>query len=437
VDISDATRPLEVGAYESQGWGISKVAVSNGLAMLALNTHYNYKTELIDVSNPTNVVLLEDAVEIDGFPADFVLADTLAYVAGWRDGVFIVDLSSPSAPAQIGKLAPPAVRAVTCRQGFAFAIGYYSDLLRVVAVPASGDPYDIASYRAGGDITDFQVAGEHGFLAVPDTGVIILDLSNPGSLSELATIVPSIQASRLATSETELFVMSGRSIEIFDVSDPEAAIALGRYDFEINVNFELGPIVAWEDHLYVGVLKLGGPSRNELWILDVSDPERPVPASVTELPSWNIRDIEIVGDTAFVALGWAGLMVFDVAHPETPWVLGEYERPSGSGYFERVGIHDGLALVATTQGSGPDRALVVLNVTNPGHPVERGGHFSDMDARSLSLMDGRACLLLDSSQLIILDVDNRSTCKRPRGAGGRRIPTTPGSKTRSGFQQRF
>jgi hypothetical protein len=440
IDVSDPTLLVKVGSYQPPGGDAERVTVSGDIAVVTVfdTITLTYKTQIVDVSAPERPEMIHDCdiACFGAFPMKTVLSDNLAFAAAWRDGLRIVDLSYPSAPERIGSLDPSPIRALTCHRGFAYSFGHFSDLLEIFAVPASGDPYLMSAYRAPGDITAFEISGERAFLAVGDLAVVVLDAAAPVGLTEIGTVVPSAPFDQIMVSGSTLYVISDDTIEILDVTDPADAQPRGRFEFDFFHEGEVGPIVEVDNHLLVGVNEWAAATRNELWILDVSDPENPTAVSVTELPWHRVRDIDVVGDFAFVTIDYHGVLAFDIAHPEAPIPIGEYVRPLHAGSFQQMVIHDDLALITASGGTGSEPALILLDLADPAHPVVKGGHFQGMDANSLSLPDGRACVLLDDSQMAVLDADGAFNCESPRRTAGRRFPVDPDGMRSPVLEQR-
>jgi hypothetical protein len=75
------------------------------------------------------------------------------------------------------------------------------------------------------------------------------------------------------------------------------------------------------------------------------------------------RDVEVVGDVAYVADYSSGLRVIDVSNPESPVELGALDTP-GASQLEVVG--DLAYVIYATSG------LHVIDVSNPAFPLELG-----------------------------------------------------------------
>lgn len=182
VDISNPSQPTEIGTYEiREEWLVRDVVVSGDIALVFLVGYRENRIRVIDISDPSNVVMTYE-LETSGRRA---LSETLAFVARFGSpGLEILDFSNPSAPVQIGELRSRYLRTVTCHAGFAFtvghdAFGHDANFLGVAAVPATGNPFHIGSYTAPGDIADFVISNGRGYVAVAGGGVVVLDVTNP------------------------------------------------------------------------------------------------------------------------------------------------------------------------------------------------------------------------------------------------------------------
>ena len=77
-------------------------------------------------------------------------------------------------------------------------------------------------------------------------------------------------------------------------------------------------------------------------------------------------DVKLVGDRAYLAVGYSGLAVLDVSNPANPVRVGGYDT---SGYAEGVAVSGNIAYVADR-----DAGLQIIDVSNPANPVRLGGY---------------------------------------------------------------
>lgn len=84
--------------------------------------------------------------------------------------------------------------------------------------------------------------------------------------------------------------------------------------------------------------------------------------------SSRLRDVEIVGTTAYIAAGTGGLLIVDVTTPASPTLLGS---TPARGYAQDVEVVGSIAYVAESDyvGSG---GLRIIDVSSPATPIELG-----------------------------------------------------------------
>ncbi|RME92941.1 MAG: hypothetical protein D6766_09140, partial [Verrucomicrobia bacterium] len=110
------------------------------------------------------------------------------------------------------------------------------------------------------------------------------------------------------------------------------------------------------------------------------------------------ESVQVVGQTAYVAVGGGGLLIVDVSDPAHPTRLGGHDT-------------DGIALDVALSGNrafvadGP-AGVVVLDVSDPAHPVPLGHHDTEGEALAVAV-SGRLAFVADGpAGLVVLDVSD-------------------------------
>jgi hypothetical protein len=153
-----------------------------------------------------------------------------------------------------------------------------------------------------------------------------------------------------------------------------------------------------EPYAYIGV----GP---RLVVLDVSDLARPTPVGQSPPLNRRIHDIALVGSHAYVALGRAGMRIFDVSEPACPVEIGAWEAPRLKGLewlgsdVAGVAVVNGLAYVADSV-----RGLSIVDVSDLLHPREIGSFSEPQYAMSVAVSGTLAYVCGRDSGLHIVDV---------------------------------
>ncbi len=129
---------------------------------------------------------------------------------------------------------------------------------------------------------------------------------------------------------------------------------------------------------------------------------------VTVAPAWalypvaaytnasSFRDIEVVGQRAYVADGSEGLVIFDVSDPRQPVVLGTFDTP---GYALGVAVVGNLVYVADYRSG-----LRIIDVSNPAAPIAVGSQVISGESYAVVVEGGRAYLADLANGLRVIDI---------------------------------
>jgi photosystem II stability/assembly factor-like uncharacterized protein len=97
-----------------------------------------------------------------------------------------------------------------------------------------------------------------------------------------------------------------------------------------------------------------------LVVVDVADPSRPV--AVAKLRGdYSVAGLALEGSTAYLAAGEAGLLIVDVSDPAAPTLLGLLDTPAPT---EAVAVSDTTAFLAAGESG-----LWFVDVSDPAHPT--------------------------------------------------------------------
>ena len=302
-------RPVEIGAT-LDGLGYD-VRIAGKKAFVATS----YGLEVFDLSNPWSLQRM-GSLRLPEGAHRIRLSGGYAYMAGEVEGLFVVDIRNPSAPALVGR--------------WSLGIGVWA---RSLDVQGSKLVADIWTAEAG--------ANQSGNLA-------FFDVSNPANPILRSRLV-SIPAESLKISGNYLYTNGG---QIFDISSISAPVLVGTSLID-------GPFDIHGSSLY----SRGGLDTLTAWSL--SDPINP--QIVGEWPtSSTIRLIRAFGMKLYVNLDNSGstVSVYDVADPAAPVLLGSTPPPPNK-YDYWFGIDsDGTTLVSSSGITG----ITVVDVSVPTFP---------------------------------------------------------------------
>ncbi len=171
--------------------------------------------------------------------------------------------------------------------------------------------------------------------------------------------------------------------------------------------------------------QIGGPSQAvavqgsyayvgvglRLIVLDIANLANPREVGATEPFGWYVEDVAVVGNTAFVAAGGAGLYIVDVSNPARPVVAGSLDTP---GYAEGMVVVGRYAYVA----DGP-AGLRVVDIGNPTHLAEVGRAYNLNYAFDVAVEGGYAYIAAAGAGLLVADISDPT---KPREVGALDTP---------------
>jgi hypothetical protein len=270
------------------------------------------------------------------------VADGIAYVARYRDGLRIVDVSDPAAPREVGH------------------------------VPTDRDDEIWNDVK----LADGPGGRRYALMGSNVLGAAVVDVTDPATAAVVAHF-GSVSGGRPPDTHT-LFVDGGkaylanseRGLEIWDIADPAAAVKLGQFTHPRSAqSFSpyLHDLSVFGDRAYLNYWDLG------MAIVDVSNPATPALVGefrdygeTTSHSSWVTqvggRDIAVHGDEQY----GSHVHIVDVTEGDAAFgnVLAEWEtRPEVSAH--NIMASGSRAFVAYYQDG-----IRVLDLSNPSAPVQ-------------------------------------------------------------------
>ena len=291
VSVSNLKEPELLGIYNESILAMAAYVVGD-IAYIISGTDrsdYNFNLVTVNVSNPKQLTQLgsckifaERVREVD--MSMKVVNNTVYMIV--THGFITIDVNNPKQPIQLGR--------------------YYNYSMR---------PHDI-------EIIDNIV-----YIADTSSGLVMFDVSNPEQPTQLGICkYESIRPFYRYPSDVEVIndmayvtdIYNG--LVIIDASNPEQPAQIGRY------NKSIAPMgVTIVDN--IAYLKnMTTYMDNDLVIIDISNPKQPVLiGKFAPLLKFNVFDIEVVNDIAYISDPNRGLVVVNVTNPKQPSLTGVYK----------------------------------------------------------------------------------------------------------------
>ncbi len=438
----------------SRIWQMHAWSYANGIAsrdtLAFVATDMGLK--VFNIANPSRLELVGNEENSPVNPQDLAISGDYAYVANGENGLRIVDISDPSAPAGVG---PGMLPAYACEVAVAGNYVYVADCgcgLRIFNVSDPDTPVEAGSWTEVDGASGVAVSGNFLYLAASwSDGLIILDITNPVEPVAVGEYDTPGTAVDVAVRDSLAYVADDLSLRIIDVSEPSQPTEVGFYPAD---SCSIGSVQVRDSYAYLGTWGRG------LIILNITNPAAPLEAG--ECPTdGGATDVAVSGGIACVSDYNMGVRVIDVANVEDPVAVGGWDtmwRVDGVtvngdyAYVMEMGIgfspcwmhvfdisspaapreisdtwiwdwcshlEIGGNYVYVAGGSG----LWVLDVSDPAEP-RRIGHCSTRGAQDVAVRDTLAYIADADSGLKVISVADTSalsilgSCDTPGWAEG-------------------
>jgi len=268
-------------------------------------------------------------------------------------------------------------------------------------------------------IYDIQTVGNQGFLAVGKTGVVVVDLKDPGNLIEVTSLDTFGDAYSLQVVGAFVFVADGpdglkmlstnkEGLELkggyrtpgdaldIAVSGSNAFAIDSKEDLLVlEVNEREGSFFLTSNHdvpdkaekiKILGNRAYISNNKNRFMIYDISVPNNPIPLGHIDLQA-PIENFIVIGSYAYLAAEDMGLVILDVSQGVEITIAGQYNQIKQANDVDVRGMY---AYVAS-RGEG----YYVLDISNFERITEVGRESSLSDAQLIRIVDDYACVADD------------------------------------------
>ena len=433
IDITDIHSPVSaavwadaVGEYNLTGLHtIRGVTIQDNTSYAVVSKTHENSMLIIDISDPYAPVFSNEITNND--------SDEFAHIVGPKE--FEIIKSDDSAFI----LVPSSV-------------GGYLNIININD-PLSPTIAGSGPLKVSGGVSNLEtITTETGTYAVTTAGngdgIHVVDITNLSSPQVLSSILSGPdRVLRLLGDEMDMFtannnktyallsVYADDAVRVTDVTDPYKPIPVSVIR-DGHDGFDMGrPISVTTAHvgdvLYAAI---SGYRDGVIQIINMSDPEKPVPVSVMESQAQgfkqfksagNVLMTEVNGKSYLIAASFNenALHIFDITNPKFPTMLVTVR--DGQNGFNLLGVED----ISTLNISGrtfivassfADSSIRLIDITNPAIPVQtsyvKGGmdgydhlyHITDVDAITIgdrSLMVAGTYL---TDAIVIIDISDPS-----------------------------
>jgi len=239
--------------------------------------------------------------------------------------------------------------------------------MQVIDVSDAVNPVNVGTLDTPGYSYQVQVSGNYAYIADHSGGLQVVDVTDPTNPSPVGNISTAEVALGIAVSGDLAILGEGNYLEFFDISNPSSPVLLSTVQ-DLSAAFRQIDIIG--NHAYVASGEVG------LIVYDITDPGNPSQFGKYDTPGYAYR-VEVAGDTAYVLDQGNGIIVFDVSDP--------------SDIFPRItlpesGVSRGLEISGDKLYWANDSSGVrVVDISDPGNPsivrtYDTPGHAYDIVA---------------------------------------------------------
>jgi hypothetical protein len=339
-DVTDPLNPGYLGQaavpYYSFGGPQHRLAAVDGFTLMTAELHGLGVYDVGDPSTPARVA----EVGAPGQLEDAAYSDGVLFVAAGGRGFRAVDVSDPTLPVELGFTVIPQqldIWGVAAAGSIAYASGFSSAGLVALDESDPGVPVILGNVQ-GATGNWVTLAGEYGYVLNEwGGGLHVVDLSSPGQ----PMLVGSVD---LEPGEWQWPVVIGDhvivrridndpSVVVIDVSDPTTLAQLA----EIDVWTNFGGLAVTDSWLLVPDIIDGLESA--IRVFDMRDPAHPVEVAPYHPVGGAVEVIGVAGSVAYLSIldGWpqqpGAIEAVNFADPTNPVFMGLLPR---SGRVKRL-----------------------------------------------------------------------------------------------------
>ena len=236
-------------------------------------------------------------------------------------------------------------------------------LLALIAIPPahaqdSLNVTEVGFCTTGGQATDVQVHGNYAYVANWDSGVAIIDVSDPANPQLVGTYQTVGQADDCDAAGDYLSIADRTvGLVVLNISDPSTPTLEGSVAARSTYS---NALVSDGDYVYFA------DGNNGVGVYDISDPANPFETGFSG-DAYPELDVTKDGNRVYSADRQLGIHIFDVSSPSSPREVGSYVplRVDMSRRSARMAISAGLRTTRVISNCSMSRACATSPVTVP------------------------------------------------------------------------
>jgi hypothetical protein len=360
-----------------------RITVSGGFAYVGAGASGLYIIDISDPTAPGTPVL----ASVGGYVRGVDVQGDRAYVAIGLNGIRIVDVSNPASPVVLGAFNTTGYSWDVAVSGDRAYVADSAGGLQVFDVTGT-TPVWVCSSPTLSSSYSVEVAGNYVYLADSTAGLRVFDVSNPASPTPVGQYNTPGSSRGLALAGDVAYIADGNNgVRIVDISDPTSPQFLSSYSTPTSAE----SISVSGDQAYVACGTTG------VVILDVIDPAAPSLIE-TAKHSQDVEDVKVVGRYAYIADSVNGLIIVEYSEATELSLVSDLYH----GWVATDMVVDGNLAVVAGRNNG---ILKFIDISDPAAPVTLNDFSSSADISEIAL-DGNILYTATSFGMLVIDVSD-------------------------------
>ena len=405
ADPTASRSDASVASYD----GVSAADSSTWRAGYLYVADYYYGLRILDVSNPSYPK--EKGKVTISSARDVFLQGDYAYVTGWKS-LYIVNVANPAAPVMVGSVvlssgADMQAEGVAVLGELAFVAGFNEGFYVVDVTNKTAPVVRLANqdYATLGQNYEIAVQDRGGskVLAVAGNSTSALYLITGTSTAPVASRVSSAVASSYALtfSGTILYAASGWNVQSYQTSTPSAPTLLKSLDVSGTVAPAQSVVVSGT-RVFVALRDYGYA------VVDAHDPANLSLVRIQTVPGKG-NHVEVGGGYAYVSAGYQyGLPIYGANDPSAATLVTTLTNVNAGA---RIAAYRNYLYISEYYSippdpPSPDWHASAYDIGNPASPSRYANNISIYSPYEFSFAGSRAFLASERSGVASLDVTN-------------------------------
>jgi hypothetical protein len=265
------------------------------------------------------------SVAIEGARGVF-LSGGQAFVA-CQDGVKIVDIGNPQAPAVVMEVDDIDVEDLYVGEKYAYTVSIFEKRMYVADIENPQAPSVVAAVDFEQEPQSVYISGSYAYVVTAfrvGNGLFVFDVSNPRNPVQVGSMICDFPQPLSCSTPVDIHVsgsyayLADSGIVVVDITDPTKPVVVGEVKKDGTNN--PGADYLWATGVFVSGSVAYVTELDVLRVLDIRDFDNPVLLGSVTIPcTWggNAEQVQVSGSYAYVT-NYDGLFVVDVSMVSLP-----------------------------------------------------------------------------------------------------------------------